>query len=231
MRKDTDEGILINGIIKEIEENLKSKKENNKKENDKKGNDKKENNKDPNSDKIKPVSDKKDNIIFIHKNMNSIPNKGYSNNLGANKKELKNNQINRNSKSDYRLNNNLKDINNKKGKSINSNGDNCKIIKNSEEEKEKEDKINVINFIENDKESDKEINLYFLFKNGKELYLDVKESCSFKQVIIQLNEKYLWLKNIKIKEYEFEKRKIFEEKSVKENKLKDNSTIDIIEWL
>ena len=96
--------------------------------------------------------------------------------------------------------------------------------------KENNKKNNKENINENDKQSDKEINLFFLFKNGKELYLDVKESCSFKQVINQLNEKYLWLKNIEIKEYQFEKRKISEGKSVKENKLKDNSTIDIFEY-
>jgi hypothetical protein len=232
MRKDNDEGILINGIMKEIEENIKSKKENNKKENDKKENIKKENNNVPNSDIIKPDSNKKDNIIVIHKKQNSIANKGYSNNLCANKEDLKinnkNNRINSNSKSDYRLNRNLKDINNKKGKSINSNAENCKIIKNSEEKKE----INVIKFIENDiendKESDKEISLYFLLKNGKELYLDIKESCIFKQVINELYEKYLWLKIIRIKEYRYNNNIIFMDKSLKENKLKDNSIINII---
>ena len=79
------------------------------------------------------------------------------------------------------------------------------------------------------KESEKEINLYFLFNNGKELYLDVKETCSFKEVIKQLNEKYLWLKNISIKEYQFKKKIISKYTTVKDNKLEDNSTINIIE--
>jgi len=45
-----------------------------------------------------------------------------------------------------------------------------------------------------------------------------------------LNEKYLWLKNIRIKNYEFDNKEISKNISVKDNKLKHNSTINIIEW-
>ena len=83
--------------------------------------------------------------------------------------------------------------------------------------------------IENNSEIIKEICLYFEFNNGKELYLDVEESCSFEKVIEKLNEKYLWLKNIEIKDYKINSTSILKNKKVKENKLVDNSTIYIIE--
>ena len=83
--------------------------------------------------------------------------------------------------------------------------------------------------IENNVESSKEICLYFEFNNGKELYLDVEETYTFEKVIEKLNEKYLWLKNIEIKDYKINSISILKNKTVKENKLVDNSTINIIE--
>ena len=68
-------------------------------------------------------------------------------------------------------------------------------------------KINNKNIIIND-ENEKEITLYFIFKNGKELYLDVKKSLAFSEVIAKLKDKYLWLEdNIKIREYQFNGKK------------------------
>ena len=219
-------GITIYGIIQEIKENQNKKK---------------------NVEVTKSNSDdKNNNNVVIHQNKITFTNKDYSNNQKANKEELiltkKNNRYKKGNQLDYRLNkeiNNLKKTDNEKDKNINfddNNNNNIdEISKKSgkEKEKEKERNFNVvkfIKFIKKDIENEKEINLYFLFKNGKELYLDVKESFIFEKVIKQLNEKYLWLKNIEIKEYLFEKRKIDDKKSVKENKLKDNSTIYIIEW-
>jgi hypothetical protein len=83
--------------------------------------------------------------------------------------------------------------------------------------------------IENNGKISKEISLFFVFNNGKELYLDIEESCTFEQVIEKLNEKYLWLKNIEIKDYKINSTSILKNKTVKENKLVDNSTINIIE--
>ena len=86
-----------------------------------------------------------------------------------------------------------------------------------------------LNNIENNGKISKEISLFFVFNNGKELYLDIEESCTFEQVIEKLNEKYLWLKNIEIKDYKINSTSILKNKTVKENKLVDNSTINIIE--
>ena len=62
------------------------------------------------------------------------------------------------------------------------------------------------------------------------MYLDVIDSCTFEQVIEQLNEKYLWLNNIKIKEYKINDETILRNKKIKENKLVNNSIINIIEY-
>ena len=115
-----------------------------------------------------------------------------------------------------------------------------KIFKENNEMKKQSESKNTLNLnntkngygkinIENNSEISKEICLYFEFNNGKELYLDVEESCSFEKVIEKLNEKYLWLKNIEIKDYKINSTSILKNKTVKENKLVDNSTINIIE--
>ena len=75
----------------------------------------------------------------------------------------------------------------------------------------------------------KDIVLYFIFKNGKELYLDVKESFYFKNVIKELFNKYLWLEYMDIIGYKYNGEIISRDKTVKENGLKDNSYIEIIE--
>ena len=71
--------------------------------------------------------------------------------------------------------------------------------------------------------------MFFYFSNGKELYIDVKESDSFSEVIKQLIDKYVWLKDIKIFNYQFNGAIIDLAKTVKEIGLKDNSQKNIIE--
>ena len=77
--------------------------------------------------------------------------------------------------------------------------------------------------------NDKNITLYFNFSNGKELYLDVKETDYFSEVKNELYNKYSWLSNINIIGFLFNGVKISEDKTVKENGLKDNSQIMMIE--
>ena len=82
----------------------------------------------------------------------------------------------------------------------------------------------------NENGNEEEINLIFIFNNRKELYLDVKKSLSFSEVIKKLEEKYLWLKdNIRIKEYNFNGKKIGKNQIVKDIGLEDESEINIIE--
>ena len=77
--------------------------------------------------------------------------------------------------------------------------------------------------------NDNNITLYFCFSNQKEIYLDVKETDYFSQVKKELYNKYSWLKNINIIGFVFNGANISENKTVKENGLKDNSQILIIE--
>ena len=233
MGNNSDEGILFDGIINGIQEYLNKKKENDNKIYD--------NN--PNLVGIEKNNydndNNKNNSLFIFK----AKKQNIINNLNINK-DISN--LTNNEKSNNKYNHeenketggNEKDNSNKSDKSketLQRKKDNKTKDSTTKENNDvfKETKMNIIAFEENGKESDKkndeEINLYFLFKNRKELYLDVKESCNFKQVIKQLNEKYLWLKYIEIKEFRFGNNKISEKKSVKDNKLKNNSIIDIIE--
>ena len=84
--------------------------------------------------------------------------------------------------------------------------------------------------IKNNEENNKEITLIFeLSESGKVLYLDTKESFSFKNIIEELKKKYLWLKDVEIIDYTLNGIKISENKTVKENGLTNDSTIIIKE--
>ena len=74
-----------------------------------------------------------------------------------------------------------------------------------------------------------EINLVFQYSKEKELYLAVKDNISFKEVIGELHNKYIWLNNIKIIDFQFNGKSLSKNNTVKENNLKDNSNIIIVE--
>jgi hypothetical protein len=192
MKKGSNKGILIIGIINEIQKNQINNKVNNILNNN-------ENSIDEDIDNFGYEENK------TMGNLNSL--QIVSNDVGklSRKNISKINQNNDDKNNGVHFENNKKDISN--------------INNNLYEYKKNED---------NDK-NNKDISLYFVFNNGKELYLDVKESYKFEQVIEELNEKYLWLKNIKIKDYKINSTSIIKNKTVKENKLVDESTINIIE--
>ena len=73
------------------------------------------------------------------------------------------------------------------------------------------------------------ITLYFRFSIGKEVYIDVEDSLLFSIVIEELKSKYLWMTKLKIKGYEYNKKPIDFYKTVKENGLKNDSKLDVIE--
>jgi len=88
--------------------------------------------------------------------------------------------------------------------------------------------LNSPNGIDNINDEGEEIILFFVFSNGKEIYLDVKESYSFNEVIKELLKKYDFLNNIKnLLNYEFNGIIIDHTKTVKEIGLKDNSKIKV----
>lgn len=135
----------------------------------------------------------------------------------------------------------------------NSSKDNENIINNNESKKEDKNRTNISSEMSNINNNNgiidegnkgnticskktansinnkaKEINLIFHIID-KELFLDAKESMIFNEVIRQLKEKYIWLESMNINNYQYNEIKINIEKSVKENNLKDNADIIIIE--
>lgn len=215
----SDKGILIDGIIKEkLEE------------------EKQVNNSNSNKSENK---NKNGNTNAIYKIKKTNENLRDSNNLNFYKEKLtlNNDDIHLSIRDNEKLNIGK----NKEGSNKKKNDISKKESQNEKENKSKDSNSKENNEVtseknnnnkkieDKNKKNDKEIFLYFSFKNGKELYLDVKESFSFNQVIKQLNEKYLWLNNINIKGYKYHHKKIDLDKSLKENKLEDNSMIEIIE--
>ena len=85
--------------------------------------------------------------------------------------------------------------------------------------------------IKNDNLQGKMIFITFTFKaNNKQIFLDVNENEIFENIIIQLKEKYLWLKDFKNLVYYFNNKKLSEnffKTSAKNLGLKDNSNIII----
>ena len=259
MKKNSNKGILILGIINEIQKNQINNKVNNifnlndNYMEDEIDNFSYEENKNignlnsliivsndigklsqKNSSKINQNSDDKNNedLFENSKKDNSNKNNNINNlyNQESNSKKIESRDIN-----NKNLEENKKNYLKSTGNEI---VDNKPFKENNEMKKlESKNALNLSNTqngdekinIENNVEISKEICLYFVFNNGKELYLDVEESCTFETVIEQLNEKYLWLKNIEIKDYKINSTSILKNKTVKENKLADNSTINIIE--
>ena len=156
-------------------------------------------------------------VLGIHKEYNQIENK----NIGYFIKPIIEDfyEINYNNNNEKNFNESIQNEENKVPQIIQFNVENKSINNNEKEKEEKKEK--------EDKE-DKEINLIFNII-GKDLFLDVKESLIFSEVIRQLNEKYLWLANMDIIGYQFNGINIAKDKTVKENGLIDSSNIIIIE--
>ena len=79
------------------------------------------------------------------------------------------------------------------------------------------------------KNNENEINLIFKLNIKKELYLEIKKNIKFNEVICKLNNKYLWLKNIKNIYFNFGGKIIDNNKTLQELGLTNNSIIEIIE--
>ena len=191
------------------------------------------------------------NTIFgMHKNKDSES----SVNIGIPIKQIiidfyKNNSKNKNEEKSV----SSKKQEEKKDRNPNSSKDNENIINNNESKKEDKNRTNISSEITNINNNNgnidegnkgnticskktensinnkaKEINLIFHIID-KELFLDAKESMIFNEVIRQLKEKYIWLESMNINNYQYNGININNEKSVKENDLKDNADIIIIE--
>ena len=73
-----------------------------------------------------------------------------------------------------------------------------------------------------------EINITFIINDLKELYILVKSSNTFKEVIEQLKEKYNWIQNYNNVSYYYNNEKIDELKTIEELGIKNNDIIKII---
>ena len=164
----------------------------------------------------------KNKTIFMKKNKNELIDNVHFNTI-----YIKNGKNILNNNSNFIMNNNIANIQNleynNNFKNQQQNQDDPIANNNLNLLKDKENSIN------DNGEENGEITLYFNFKNGKELYLDVQENYLFEKVIKNLKDKYLWLKNINVIDYYFNDRRIKKDKTVKDNGLKDNSTIFIKE--
>ena len=154
--------------------------------------------------------------------MNSVNN----NNINNQRIDNNNNFINNNNQMNNNMNinfNNYNNINNFYNNNINNNNiSNDNIWNRNNENRYDTDNNDIF-------DNKNEIVLYFEFENGKELYINVDESMSFKKAIDLLYDKYSWIKNVNIKDFIYNKRKLDLNKSIKENGLKDNANIRIIE--
>ena len=77
----------------------------------------------------------------------------------------------------------------------------------------------------------KKIMVYFKFKfrkDGKEIYLEIDNTEKWGQALIELKDKYNWLKSMKNLKFKFGNRTLNDLKSLEENGLDDGSEIDII---
>ena len=73
------------------------------------------------------------------------------------------------------------------------------------------------------------ITLYFEFSNKKQIYIDVKISLYFRDVIKELKEKYSWLNDLNIIDYKFNGKSVNMDKIIWTNSIKDSSVIQVIE--
>ena len=86
-----------------------------------------------------------------------------------------------------------------------------------------------LNTITEDKKENDLITLYFEFSNNKQIYIDVKSSLYFRDVIKELREKYSWLNDLKIIDYKFNGKSVEKNKTLGEISIKDSSVIEVIE--
>ena len=147
------------------------------------------------------------NNMIMNNNINNQNNNmmNFFNNMIMNNMNMNNNMIT--------TNNNANSINNMNN--INNNLNNNANLKNDD---------NNDTIME-----DKEIFLTFTFKKKNEqVYIDVNGDEIFNNVIIKLEKKYQWIKDIPNRQYYNKSKKIDPTKSINDLKLKNNSDITVI---
>ena len=162
-------------------------------------------------------------------NMN--PNNFIINNMSNNMMNMNNNMFINNNMN--MMMNNQKLINNNNfSNNMNINMGNNMIIQNNSN-KNNMNQISINNNMNKNsnlnKIKGKDMTIFFKLKNDQQFYIDVDETEVFGDVINKLKEKNKGLKNINIKEYKLNKKKLTLKKTIKELGIKNNSLIDMIE--
>ena len=73
------------------------------------------------------------------------------------------------------------------------------------------------------------ITIYFELSNNKQIYLDVKRTSYFRDVIRVLRQKYSWLNDLQIRDYKYNGKSVDYNKTLEQNLIKDSSLIRIID--
>ena len=176
-------------------------------------------------------------------NMNNNKFNNNFNNMNPNNfiiNNMSNNMMNMNMNNNLFINNNMNMMmnnqklinNNNFSNNMNINMGNNMIIQNNSN-KNNMNQISINNNMNKNsnlnKIKGKDMTIFFKLKNDQQFYIDVDETEVFGDVINKLKEKNKGLKNINIKEYKLNKKKLTLKKTIKELGIKNNSLIDIIE--
>ena len=165
---------------------------------------------------------KANNMNNMHYSMNNN-NFNHFNINNNNINNMQNNIINSNNMIHNNMNNNFKSqqINN----NFQNNNNYCVFNNNNNQKNYNNNNYNIIS---EDKNENNYITLYFQFSNNKQIYIDVKSTSYFRDVISELREKYSWLNDIQIIDYKYNGKSIEYNKTLQENHIKDSSLINII---
>ena len=144
---------------------------------------------------------------------------------------MPNNMMNMNNNMNMMMNNPNLISNNNFPNNMNINMSNNMIIQNNSN-KNNMNQMSINNNMSIDRNLNKikgkDMTIFFKLKNAQQFYIDVDETEIFRDVVKKLKEKNKELKDINIKEYRLNNKKIKKKRSIKDLGIQNNSLIDII---
>ena len=168
------------------------------------------------------------NNFQFNNNFNNMMPHNFINNMPNNMMNMNSNNMFMNNNMNMMMNNqNLINNNN----FHNNMRNNMLIQNNSNNNNMNQMNINNNNLQKNSnltKTKGKDMTIFFKLKNDQQFYIDVDETEIFKDVVKKLKEKNKELKDINIKEYRLNNKKIKKKRSIKDLGIQNNSLIDII---
>ena len=73
------------------------------------------------------------------------------------------------------------------------------------------------------------ITIYFELSNNKQLYMDVKSSSYFRDVIKELRGNFPWLNDLQIIDYKYNGKSVDYNKTLEQNLIQDSAVIKVID--